>query len=48
MKISIIVEHNIEKSTKETLDDIVSMVDELYERYPSVINKDDVEVTITI
>lgn len=48
MKISIIVERSIEKSTKETLEDIVSMVDELYERYPSIIEKKDVEVTITI
>lgn len=48
MKISIIVESGIEKSIKETLKDIASMVDELCEHYPSVINGNDVEITITV
>ncbi|MDE6021465.1 MAG: hypothetical protein K2H01_10795 [Ruminococcus sp.] len=46
MKISIIVERNIEKSTKEKLKDIVSMVEELYNSYPNIISIKNVEVTI--
>ena len=47
MKISIIVEHNIE-SVKKELEDSAKMIDDLSERYPSIINGDDVEVTFTV
>ena len=48
MKISIIVERSNEKSTKDTLEDIVKMIVELSERYPCVINTDDVQITFTV
>lgn len=46
MKISIIVNSDIEKNTKEFLEDIAIMIDDLSEHYPSIIDRNDVEVTI--
>ncbi len=47
MKISIIVENDIEKDVKEILEGIATMIDELSENYPNIIHEDDVEVTVT-
>lgn len=47
MKITIIVKDKIQKSTKEQLNDIASMIEELSKSHPNTINKNDVEVTIT-
>lgn len=48
MKISVIVERSIEKSTKEAVEDIVKMFVELSERYPCHIDTDDVQITFKI